>query len=66
MVRPSIGADCLEYELVHLANIEEYPGPYQSGICDMADLPAVTRAIEAGDWDTLHNLLTELTTWEDE
>ena len=61
-----IGTDCPKYELVRLANIEAYPGPYQSGICDMADLSAATRVIEAGDWDTLHQLLTELSTVEGE
>lgn len=61
-----IDFDCPENELLRLANIEEYPGPYESGICQVADLAAVTRAIEAGDWGTLHNLMTELTTWEDE
>lgn len=61
-----IDGECPEYELLHLGNLEEYPGPYESGICQVADLAAVTRAIEAADWDTLHNLMTELTTWEDE
>lgn len=55
-----------DYELVHLANIDGYPGPYDSGTCKVTDLSAVTRAIEAGDWATLHNLMTELSTWEDE
>lgn len=55
-----------EYELVHLANIDSYPGPYDSGVCRLADLAPVTRAIEAGDWVTLHRLLTELTRYEDE
>ena len=55
-----------EYELVHLANIDEYPGPYDSGVCRLADLAPVTRAIEAGDWVTLHRLLAELTRYEDE
>lgn len=55
-----------EYELVHLANIDEYPGPYDSGVCRLADLAPVTRAIEAEDWNTLHRLLTELTRYEDE
>ena len=55
-----------EYELVNLANIEEYPGPYDSGTCRVADLAPVTRAIEAGDWDTLHRLLNELTRYENE
>lgn len=55
-----------EYEMVHLANIDVYPGPYQYGVCRVEDLAPVTRAIETGDWDTLHNLLTELKTWEDE
>lgn len=55
-----------EYELLHLANIEDYPGPYQSGVCRIGDLAPVTRAIEAGDWGTLHRLLTELTRYEDE
>lgn len=57
--------DCPEYELVNLANIDGYPGPYDSGVCRVADLVPVTRAIEAGDWDTLHQLLTELSTVED-
>ena len=61
-----INGDPGEYELVHLANIDVYPGPYQSGVCRVEDLAPVTRAIEAGDWDTLHNLLTELNAWEDE
>lgn len=61
-----IGFNCPEYELVRLANIEQYPGPYESGICQVTDLSAVTRAIEAGDWDTLHRTLTELSTVEDE
>ena len=61
-----IDLDCPEDEGLNLANIDGYPGPYDFGICDLADLPAVTRAIEAGDWDTLHQLLTELSTEEDE
>lgn len=61
-----IDGECPEYELLHLGNLDDYPGPYDSGTCKVTDLAAVTRAIEAGDWDTLHNLLTELTTWEDE
>lgn len=61
-----IDLDCPEYEGLNLANIDGYPGPYDFGICDLADLPAVTRAIEAGDWDNLHQLLTELSTVEDE
>lgn len=60
-----IDLDCPEYEGLNLANIDGYPGPYDFGICDLADLPAVTGAIEAGDWDTLHQLLTELSTVED-
>ena len=55
-----------DYELVHLANLDGYPGPFDSGVCRLADLAPVTRAIEAGDWDTLHRLLTELTRYEDE
>lgn len=55
-----------DYEIVHLANIEEYPGPYDSGLCRLADLAPVTRAIEDGDWGYLHRLLTELTRYEDE
>ncbi|WP_185963384.1 hypothetical protein [Corynebacterium guaraldiae] len=54
-----------EYELLNLANIEYYPGPYDSGVCRVADLAPVTRAIEAEDWDALHQLLTELSTVED-
>lgn len=61
-----IDGDCPDYELVNLANIEEYPGPYDSGVCRLADLAPVTRAIEDGEWDTLHSLLTELTRYEDE
>lgn len=61
-----IDGDCPDYELVNLANIEEYPGPYDSGVCRLADLVPVTRAIEDGEWDTLHRLLTELTRYEDE
>lgn len=61
-----IDLDCPEDEGLALANIDGYPGPYDFGICDLADLPAVTRAIESGDWDTLHQLLTELSTVEDE
>lgn len=61
-----IDFDCHEYELLLLANIEEYPGPYVSGVCRVADLAAATRAIESEDWDTLHSLMTELDTWEDE
>lgn len=55
-----------DYEIVHLANIEEYPGPYDSGVCRLADLAPVTRAIEDGDWGTLHSLMAELTRYEDE
>ena len=54
-----------EYELLNLANIGDYPGPYDSGVCRVEDIAPVTRAIEAGDWDTLHQLLTELSTVED-
>lgn len=54
-----------EYEMLNLANIEYYPGPYDFGVCRVADLAPVTRAIEAGDWDALHQLLTELSTAED-
>lgn len=54
-----------EYELLSLANIGDYPGPYDSGVCRVEDIAPVTRAIEAGDWDTLHQLLTELSTVED-
>lgn len=61
-----IDLDCPEYELLYLGNIDDYPGPYDSGVCKVADLPAVTRAIEAGDWDTLHGLMAHLSTWEDE
>lgn len=61
-----IDGDCPEYKLLRLANIEEYPGPYESGVCRLADLTPVTRAIENGDWDTLHRLLTKLTRYEDE
>lgn len=53
-----IGLDCPEDEGLSLANIDGYPGPYDSGVCRLADLAPVTRAIEAGDWDTLHQLLT--------
>lgn len=55
-----------EYELVNLTNIDGYPGPYDSGVCRVADLAPVTRAIEAGDWGNLHNVMTELTRYEDE
>ena len=55
-----------EYELLCLANIGDYPGPYDSGVCRVADLAPVTRAIEAGEWDKLHGLMTELTRYEDE
>ena len=61
-----IDLDCPEDEGLALANIDGYPGPYDFGICDLADLPAVTRAIEAKDWDTMHTLMTELSTAEDE
>lgn len=61
-----INGDPGEYELVNLTNIYGYPGPYDSGTCKVADLAAVTRAIEAGDWDTLHGLMAHLSTWEDE
>lgn len=61
-----IDGDCPEYEGLHLANIYGYPGPYDSGTCRLADLAAVTRAIEAGDWDTMHDLMTVLTRYEDE
>ena len=54
-----------EYELVNLTNIDGYPGPYDSGVCRVEDIAPVTRAIETGDWDTLHQLLTELSTVED-
>ena len=54
-----------EYELLNLANIGDYLGPYDSGVCRVEDIAPVTRAIEAGDWDTLHQLLTELSTVED-
>ena len=54
-----------EYALVNLTNIDGYIGPYDSGVCRLADLALVTRAIEAGDWDYLHRLLTELTRYED-
>ena len=54
-----------EYESLCLPNIDGYPGPYDFGTSKVADLAAVTRAIEAGDWDTLHHLCTELTTVED-
>ena len=54
-----------DYELVNLANIDGYPGPYDFGTSKVADLAAVTRAIETGDWDTLHRTLTELSTVED-
>lgn len=54
-----------EYELVNLTNIDGYAGPYDSGMCRLADLAPVTRAIEAGDWDYLHRILTELTRHED-
>lgn len=57
---------CPEYELLWLANIEEYPGPYVSGVLRLDDLAPVTRAIEAGDWNTLHRLLIELNRYEDE
>ncbi|MFS0181889.1 hypothetical protein ACL1EX_07430 [Corynebacterium striatum] len=60
-----IDLDCPEYEGLNLANINDYPGPYDSGGFKITDLAAVTRAIEAGDWDTLHQLLTELNTVED-
>lgn len=61
-----IPSDPAEHELVNLANIDGYPGPYDSGVCKVTDLTTVTRAIEAGDWDTLHGLMTELTRYEDE
>lgn len=61
-----IDMDCHEYVLVRLGNIEHYPGPYESGVCRLADLAPVTRAIEAGNWDLLHRLLTELARYEDE
>ena len=61
-----INGECPEYEGLNLANINDYPGPYDSGDFKITDLAAVTRAIEAGDWDTLHNLMTELTRYEDE
>ena len=61
-----IDGDCPEYEFLRLANIEDYPGPYDSGVCRLADLAPVTRAIESGDWDYLHRLLTELTRHETE
>lgn len=55
-----------EYALLHLANVWDYSGPYQSGVCRVEDLAAVARAIEARDWAALHSLLTELMEWEDE
>lgn len=55
-----------EYESLCLPNINGYPGPYDFGTSKVADLATVTRAIEAGDWDTLHRTLTELSTVEDE
>lgn len=55
-----------EYESLCLSNIDGYPGPYDFGTSKVADLASVTRAIEAGDWDTLHHLCTELSTVEDE
>ena len=55
-----------EYEGLNLANITGYPGPYDFGTSKVADLTTVARAIEAGDWDTLHNLCTNLSTVEDE
>lgn len=55
-----------EYEIVNLTNIDGYPGPYDSGVCRVADLAPVTRAIEDGDWGYLHRLLIELTRYEDE
>ena len=59
-----IDGDPGEYELVNLANIEAYPGPYDFGTSKVADLAAITRAIEDGDWDALQRLLTELTRYE--
>lgn len=61
-----IAGDPAEHELVNLTNLDDYPGPYDSATCKVTDLAAVTRAIETEDWDTLHSLMTELTTWEDE
>ena len=61
-----IDLDCPEYEGLNLANIDGYPGPYGFGTSKVADLATVTRAIETGDWDTLHRTLTELSTVEDE
>ena len=61
-----IDGDCPEYEGLNLANINDYPGPYHSGDFKITDLAAVTRAIEAGDWDTLHNLLTGLDMYEED
>lgn len=61
-----INGDCPDHEGLWLANIDGYPGPYDFGTSKVADLAAVTRAIENEDWDTLHHLLTELSTEEDE
>lgn len=61
-----IDLDCPDHEGLNLANITGYPGPYDFGTSKVADLAAVTRAIENEDWDTLHHLLTELSTEEDE
>lgn len=55
-----------EYEGLNLANIDGYPGDYDFGTFKITDLATITRAIEAGDWDTLHNLCTNLSTVEDE
>lgn len=61
-----IDFDCPEYGVLNLANIDGYPGDYDFGTFKTTDLTSVTRAIEAGDWDTLHQLLAELSTAEDE
>ncbi|SNV70433.1 Uncharacterised protein [Corynebacterium imitans] len=54
-----------EYEGLNLANIDGYPGDYDFGAFKITDLATITRAIEAGDWGTLHNLCTNLSTVED-
>lgn len=61
-----IDGDCPEYEGLNLANIFSYPGPYDFGTCKVTDLAAVTHSIEAADWDTMHALMIELSTVEDE
>lgn len=50
--------DCPEDVLLYICNIFDYPGPFDSGLCEVADLAYITRAIEVRDWDTVHKLLT--------